>query len=112
MAGPADDDDAVFKALADGGRRRLLDALYAEDGQTLGALCRHLPEMSRFGVMKHLGVLEQAGLVVTHRSGRVKHHYLNPVPIRELHDRWITKYAQPVTTAMVGLRRQLEDHTA
>ena len=108
----AADDDAVFKALADGGRRLLLDALYADDGQTLGALCRHLPAMSRFGVMKHLGVLEQAGLVVTHRSGRAKHHYLNPVPIREIQDRWITKYAQPVTAAMVGLRRQLEDHTA
>ena len=106
------DADAVFKALADRGRRVLLDALYTDDGQTLGALCGHLPAMSRFGVMKHLGVLEQAGLVVTHRSGRVKLHYLNPVPIREIHDRWITKYAQPVTAAMVGLRRQLEDHTA
>jgi DNA-binding transcriptional ArsR family regulator len=106
------DDDAIFKALADSGRRVLLDALYADDGQTLGALCRHLPAMSRFGVMKHLGVLEQAGLVVTHRSGRAKHHYLNPVPIREIQDRWITKYAQPVTAAMIGLRRKLEDNTA
>jgi DNA-binding transcriptional ArsR family regulator len=106
------DDDAIFKALADSGRRVLLDALYADDGQTLGGLCRHLPAMSRFGVMKHLGVLEQAGLVVTHRSGRAKHHYLNPVPIREIQDRWITKYAQPVTAAMIGLRRKLEDNTA
>jgi DNA-binding transcriptional ArsR family regulator len=105
-------DDAVFKALADHGRRLLLDALFARDGQTLGELCRQLPEMTRFGVMKHLGVLEQAHLVVTHRSGRVKHHYLNPVPIREIHDRWITKYAQPVAAAMVGLRQRLEDPTA
>jgi DNA-binding transcriptional ArsR family regulator len=105
-------DDAVFKALADHGRRLLLDALFARDGQTLGELCGQLPAMTRFGVMKHLGVLEHAGLVVTHRSGRVKHHYLNPVPIREIHDRWITKYAQPVAAAMVGLRNQLEDHPA
>lgn len=102
----------MFKALADRGRRLLLDALFVDDGQTLGELCRQLPAMTRFGVMKHLGVLEHAGLVVTHRSGRVKHHYLNPVPIREMHDRWITKYAQPVAAAMVGLREQLEDRTA
>lgn len=102
----------MFKALADNGRRLLLDALFARDGQTLGELCRQLPAMTRFGVMKHLGVLEQAGLVVSHRSGRVKHHYLNPVPIREIHDRWITKYAQPVAAAMLGLRAQLEDRTA
>jgi DNA-binding transcriptional ArsR family regulator len=102
----------VFKALADGARRVLLDALYAEDGQTLGDLCSHLPAMTRFGVMKHLAVLEQAGLVVAHRSGRSKHHYLNPVPIREIHDRWITKYAQPVAAAMAGLRSQLENRTA
>jgi DNA-binding transcriptional ArsR family regulator len=106
------DDEAVFKALADGARRVLLDALFAEDGQTLGELCAHLPAMTRFGVMKHLTVLEHAGLVVTHRAGRSKHHYLNAVPIREIHDRWITKYAQPVAAAMVGLRNQLEDHTA
>ena len=114
METTADDtaDDAVFKALADHGRRLLLDALFARDGQTLGELCGHLPAMTRFGVMKHLGVLEQAGLVVTHRSGRVKHHFLNPVPIREIHDRWITKYAQPVAAAMVGLREQLEHRTA
>jgi DNA-binding transcriptional ArsR family regulator len=98
----------VFKALADGGRRTLLDALFAEDGQTLSSLCPLLPAMTRFGVMKHLAVLEHAGLVVTHRDGRAKRHYLNPVPIREIQDRWITKYAQPVAAAMVGLR-QLED---
>jgi DNA-binding transcriptional ArsR family regulator len=102
----------VFKALADGARRVLLDALYVEDGQTLGALCGHLPAMTRFGVMKHLAVLEHAGLVVTHRAGRSKHHYLNPVPIREIHDRWITKYAEPVAAAMAGLRSQLENRTA
>jgi DNA-binding transcriptional ArsR family regulator len=102
----------VFKALADGGRRTLLDALHGNDGQTLGELCHQLPEMTRFGVMKHLAVLEQAGLVVTHRAGRSKLHYLNPIPIREIHDRWITKYAQPVAAAMVGLRRTLEGHTA
>jgi DNA-binding transcriptional ArsR family regulator len=105
-------DDAVFKALADGGRRTLLDALHADDGQTLGELCHQLPTMTRFGVMKHLSILEQAGLVATHRAGRSKLHYLNPIPIREIHDRWITKYAQPVAAAMVGLRRTLEDRTA
>ena len=68
--------------------------------------------MTRFGVMKHLAVLEHAGLVVTHREGRTKRHYLNPVPIREIHDRWISKYAQPVAQALVGLRDQLEDRTA
>ena len=98
----------MFKALSDPGRRRLLDALFADDGQTLGALCSALPSMTRFGVMKHLGVLEHAGLVVTHRAGRTKLHYLNPVPIREIHDRWISKYAQPVVAAMAGLRAELE----
>jgi len=101
-------DDAVFKALADGGRRRLLDALRDRDGRTLGDLCTVLPTMSRFGVMKHLSVLEQAELVVTQRVGRTKRHYLNPVPIRELHDRWISRYAEPLTAAMGGLRRAVE----
>lgn len=102
---PDDADDAVFKALADGGRRRLLDGLREHDGQTLGELCALLPAMTRFGVMKHLSVLETAGLVVTHRAGRTKRHYLNPVPIRDIHDRWLTKYAATVSAAMVGLRR-------
>ena len=106
------DDDPVFKALADAGRRTLLDALFVEDGRTLGALCEQLPAMTRFGVMKHLAVLEQAGLVVTHRDGRSKRHYLNSVPIREIHDRWISKYAEPVAAALVGLRDQLEDRPA
>ena len=101
-------DDAVFKALADPGRRRLLDALRDQDGRSLRELCMVLPAMSRFGVMKHLTVLEHAELVVTQRSGRIKRHYLNPVPIRQIHDRWITKYAEPVTAAMVGLRRHVE----
>ena len=102
----------MFKALADPGRRRLLDALRDRDGRSLGDLCAVLPTMSRFGVMKHLSVLEQAQLVVTQRAGRIKRHYLNPVPIRQIHDRWITKYAEPVTAAMVGLQRHLEASTA
>ena len=101
-------DELVFKALGDRARRHLLDALFVEDGQTLGRLCGALPTMTRFGVMKHLGVLEQAGLVVTHRDGRTKRHYLNPVPIREIHDRWISKYADATAAAMADLRRQLD----
>jgi DNA-binding transcriptional ArsR family regulator len=108
----AHDDDAVFKALADRGRRHLLDALRERDGRSLGDLCGVLPAMTRFGVMKHLAVLEAAELVVTHRSGRTKRHYLNPVPIRQIQDRWITKYAEPTVDAMVGLRRELESATA
>jgi DNA-binding transcriptional ArsR family regulator len=103
-----DGEDAVFRALADRGRRALLDALVQSDGQTLSSLCEVLPEMTRFGVMKHLAVLEEAGLVITHRAGRSKLHYLNAVPIQELADRWIAKYARPTATAMAGLRRQLE----
>lgn len=98
----------MFKALADAGRRRLLDALYESDGRTLGALCEVLPAITRFGVMKHLAVLQAAGLVVTHRAGRSKLHFLNPIPIRTIHERWIIKYSEPTVTAMVGLRRQLE----
>ena len=107
-----DPEGLVFKALADATRRRLLDALFATDGRTLGALCAELPAMSRFGVMKHLTVLEQAGLVVTHREGRTKLHYLNPVPIQELHDRWIAKYAAATTTTLTELRRDLESGSA
>ena len=102
----------MFKALADSGRRSLLDALFESDGQTLGEMCEVLPAMTRFGVMKHLVVLEEAALVVTHKSGRTKLHYLNPVPIREIQDRWIAKYARPTLDAMVGLRHQLESDTA
>jgi DNA-binding transcriptional ArsR family regulator len=86
--------DEVFRALADPTRRSLLDALFHEDGQTLSALEGRLT-MSRFGVMKHLRVLEGAGLVVTRRRGREKLHFLNAVPIRLIHDRWVSKYAAP-----------------
>src|SRR5205085_10680874 len=100
--------DAVFRALADPTRRSLLDELFAEDGQTLGALERRLP-MTRFGVMKHLRVLEEAGLVTTRRRGREKLHYLNPVPIRLIHDRWVSKYTEPWAAGLVGLKDELED---
>ena len=100
--------DEVFRALADPTRRRLLDALFADDGQTLGALEARLP-MTRFGVMKHLRVLEEAGLVVTRRRGREKLHFLNPVPIRLIHDGWVSKYAQRWTAALGDLKRDLEN---
>lgn len=99
--------DAVFKALADPTRRRLLDELYKEDGQTLTALETRLP-ISRFGVMKHLRVLEKAGLVVTKRRGREKLHFLNPVPIRLVHDRWVSKFAEPWAAALSNLKQTLE----
>ena len=102
--------DAVFRALADPTRRRLLDALFKRDGQTLSALEQRLP-MTRFGVMKHLRVLEEAGLVTTRRRGREKLHFLNPVPIRLVHDRWVSKYAEPWAAALGGLKRQLEEDT-
>ena len=98
----------VFRALSDPSRRLLLDRLYERDGQTLGELCTHLPEMTRFGVMRHLGVLEAAALVTTRREGREKRHYLNPVPIRLMHDRWISKYAEPVIGALSAMKRHLE----
>ncbi len=98
----------VFRALGDPNRRVLLDKLYERDGQTLGELCRHLPEMTRFGVMKHLGVLEEAGLVTTLKVGREKRHFLNPVPIRLVHDRWIGKFAAPIVGAMSMLKTSLE----
>ena len=98
----------VFRALGDPSRRLLLDRLFERDGQTLGELCRHLPAMTRFGVMRHLGVLEEASLVETRRVGREKHHYLNPVPIRLIADRWIGKFAEPVVGLMVGLKQGLE----
>jgi DNA-binding transcriptional ArsR family regulator len=103
-----DDDDPVFKALADPTRRHLLDRLFARDGRTLTELESEL-EMSRFGVMKHLRVLEGAGLVVTRRSGREKLHYLNPVPIRLIHDRWIDKYAERQVSALAHLKTELEE---
>src|SRR5437764_13304133 len=102
-----DEDDRVFKALADSTRRFLLDRLFERDGRTLGELESEL-EMTRFGVMKHLRVLEVAGLVVTKRRGREKLHFLNPVPIRLVHDRWVSKYAEPWAATLTGLKRQLE----
>jgi DNA-binding transcriptional ArsR family regulator len=101
-------DDLVFKALADPTRRALLDALFDADGQTVQALCDRHPEMTRFGVMKHLGVLEAANLVVTRKEGRSKRHFLNPIPIQQISDRWIDKYARPFTRAMTDLQRRLE----
>lgn len=99
--------DAVFRALGDPTRRRLLDALFKKDGQTLSALEARLP-MTRFGVMKHLRILEEARLIVTRRRGREKLHFLNPVPIRLVHDRWVSKYAAPWAAGLTGLKRRLE----
>jgi uncharacterized protein YndB with AHSA1/START domain len=99
--------DAVFRALADPTRRSLLDELFRQDGQTLHALEQRF-SMTRFGVMKHLKQLEEAGLVVTKRRGREKLHFLNPVPIRLVHDRWVSKYAEPWTAALSGLKQRLE----
>src|SRR3982750_2590004 len=100
--------DDVFRALADPTRRSLLDELFTEDGQTLTALEERLP-MTRFGVMKHLKVLEEAGLVVTRKRAPEKLRFLNPVPIRLIHDRWVSKYAEPWATALTELKTQLED---
>jgi uncharacterized protein YndB with AHSA1/START domain/DNA-binding transcriptional ArsR family regulator len=100
--------DAVFRALADPTRRGLLDELFKQDGQTLGALEARVP-MTRFGVMKHLRVLEEAGLVTSRRQGREKLHFLNPVPIRLVHDRWVSKYAEPWAATLSGLKTYLED---
>src|SRR4051795_8344783 len=101
------DDDQVFKALADPTRRHLLDRLYTRDGRTLTELESEL-EMTRFGVMKHLRLLEEANLVVTRRSGREKLHYLNPVPVRQIHDRWIDKYTERPASALADLKHELE----
>jgi DNA-binding transcriptional ArsR family regulator len=105
------DDDRVFKALADATRRFLLDLLFARDGRTLTELESEL-EMTRFGVMKHLRVLEDAGLVVARRSGREKLHFLNPVPIRLIHDRWIDKYTERHVSALADLKNNLEKELA
>jgi uncharacterized protein YndB with AHSA1/START domain len=102
--------DEVFRALSDPTRRSLLDELYRQDGQTLSALEQRLP-MTRFGVMKHLRVLEEAGLVTTARRGREKLHFLNPVPIRLVHDRWVSKYAEPWAGGLSELKRDLEEET-
>lgn len=105
------DDDRVFKALADPTRRFLLDRLFQRDGRTLTELEAEL-EMTRFGVMKHLRVLEDAGLVVSRKVGREKQHYLNVVPIRLVHDRWIDKFTERRVSALIGLKRQLEEDSA
>jgi DNA-binding transcriptional ArsR family regulator len=102
------DDDRVFKALSDPTRRHLLDRLFHSDGRTLTDLESEL-EMTRFGVMKHLRVLEDAGLVVTRRAGREKLHFLNPVPIRLIHDRWIDKYTERRVSALAELKDRLEE---
>src|SRR5947209_16422537 len=99
--------DDVFKALADKSRRKLLDRLFKRDGQTLGELCERVA-MTRFGVMKHLRVLEEAGLVITQKQGRAKLHYLNPMPIRLVHDRWVSKYRAPFAAALSDLKSRLE----
>ena len=101
-------DDAVFKALADPTRRALLDALFLDDGQTLTELCGHAPALTRFGVMKHLAVLGDAGLITERRDGRTKRHFLNPIPIARIAGRWIDKYADPFVGAMVGLQLGFE----
>jgi DNA-binding transcriptional ArsR family regulator len=103
-----DDDDRVFKALADPTRRALLDRLFERDGRTLGELEAE-QDMTRFGVMKHLRVLEDAGLIVTQRSGREKLHFLNVVPIRLIHDRWIDKYTERRVSALADLKHALEN---
>src|SRR4029453_3434544 len=105
---PADADDEVFKALADPSRRLLLDSLFVHDGQTLSQLSARLSVMTRFGVMKHLRQLEAANLVLTRKVGREKLHYLNPVPIRLMHDRCIGKYAEPWVGALAELKSDLE----
>jgi DNA-binding transcriptional ArsR family regulator/uncharacterized protein YndB with AHSA1/START domain len=107
IVGPVPDDDRVFKALADPTRRFLLDRLFARDGRTLTELESELA-MTRFGVMKHLRLLEAAGLVVTRRAGREKRHFLNPVPIRLIHDRWIDKYRERHVSALTALKHELE----
>jgi uncharacterized protein YndB with AHSA1/START domain/DNA-binding transcriptional ArsR family regulator len=101
------DEEKIFKALADEHRRKLLDLLFERDGQTLSELEAHLP-MTRFGAMKHLQILEDAGLLTTRKAGREKHHYLNPVPIQQVYDRWVSKYSQPWSQALTGLKNALE----
>ena len=101
------DEDQIFKALADPSRRRLLDMLHEQPAMTLGDLCAGL-DMRRQSVSQHLDVLEAAGLVTSTREGRRKLHYLNPVPIREIHDRWISRYAEPFVTGLLALRDQVE----
>ncbi|MFZ4815487.1 MAG: ArsR/SmtB family transcription factor [Phototrophicaceae bacterium] len=104
------DDEQIFKALADDTRRKLLDLLFQQDGQTLLQLCSHF-EMTRHGVMKHLQILEDAELVITEKVGREKFHYLNPIPIQEAYNRWVSKYAQPFAHGLNALKHILEGTT-
>ncbi len=108
MVSPVSDPDLLFKALADPGRRKLLDRLHAHDGQTLSELCQHL-DMSRQGVTQHLAVLEAANLVAVVWRGREKLHFLNPVPLQDIYDRWIAKFERPRLKALRDLRRRLEE---
>jgi DNA-binding transcriptional ArsR family regulator len=101
------DVDALFKALADPGRRKLLDLLHAHDGRTLNELCEHL-DMTRQGVTQHLDLLEAANLVATMRRGREKLHFLNPIPLQEIHERWIAKFEKPRLKALSNLKKRLE----
>ncbi|MBI1815229.1 MAG: helix-turn-helix transcriptional regulator [Deltaproteobacteria bacterium] len=101
------DTDLLFKALADPGRRKLLDRLHANDGQTLGELCAYL-DMTRQGVTQHLALLEAANLVAVQWRGREKLHFLNPVPLQKIYDRWISKFEKPRLKALSGLKRRLE----
>ena len=100
--------DQVFKAMADPTRRRILDSLFEQNGQTLTALEQDLP-MTRFGVSKHLKVLEEANLVITRKRGREKLHFLNPVPIRLVYERWMDKYSEPWAATLTDLKRTLEE---
>ncbi|QOK94498.1 helix-turn-helix transcriptional regulator (plasmid) [Ralstonia pseudosolanacearum] len=108
MAERPDDTDLLFKALADPSRRKLLDLLHAHDGRTLNALCEHL-DMTRQGVTQHLGVLEAANLVVTLRQGREKLHFLNPVPLQAIYERWIAKFEKPRLKALSKLKQRLSE---
>src|SRR5579862_678568 len=103
------DTDVLFKALADPSRRKLLDLLHASDGRTLNELCEHL-DMTRQGVTQHLGVLEAANLVATVRQGREKLHFLNPVPLQDMYERWIAKFEKPRLKALSDLKTRLEKH--
>jgi len=104
-------EDRLFQALADPSRRKLLDQLHASDGQTLGQMCEHL-KMTRQGVTQHLDVLEAANLIVTVRQGREKLHFLNPVPLQDIYERWIAKFEQPRLKALAQLKRKLEKRNA
>jgi DNA-binding transcriptional ArsR family regulator len=111
MPARRNDTDLLFKALADPGRRKLLDVLHAHDGRTLNELCEHL-EMTRQGVTQHLDLLEAANLIATVRSGREKLHFLNPVPLQEIYERWIAKFEKPRLKALQNLKRKLEKTNA